>query len=153
MWHCRSCWKHLWRTTASSPSPCTVAALWALSSVSSRNTTWNSSHWSVLHLRSELSFDNAMGTDLVIILVVHYNQEYFHAFLWTAALKLNSVHASTTSYLVEYFYFKRYPLCAGCLFQFGWTHVTLLIIVTQSHLIIQNIFDGIVWLVSSFNIF
>ena len=30
-------------------------------------------------------------------------------------------------------------------FQFGWTHVTLLIVVTQSHLIIQNVFEGLVW--------
>ncbi|ESN92086.1 hypothetical protein HELRODRAFT_184518, partial [Helobdella robusta] len=28
---------------------------------------------------------------------------------------------------------------------FGWTHVTLLIIVTQSHLIMQNIFEGLIW--------
>ncbi|XP_065175284.1 phosphatidate cytidylyltransferase 1-like [Sycon ciliatum] len=30
---------------------------------------------------------------------------------------------------------------------FGWTHVTLLIIVTQSHLILQNLFEGIFWFV------
>ena len=29
--------------------------------------------------------------------------------------------------------------------QFGWTHVTLLIIVTQSHLFMQNVFEGIIW--------
>ncbi|KAK2163087.1 hypothetical protein NP493_1485g00037 [Ridgeia piscesae] len=40
--------------------------------------------------------------------------------------------------LVKKHYLKQFTL-------FGWTHVTLLIIVTQSHLIIQNIFDGIVW--------
>jgi phosphatidate cytidylyltransferase len=28
---------------------------------------------------------------------------------------------------------------------FGWTHVTLLILVTQSHLIMQNVFEGIIW--------
>lgn len=32
-------------------------------------------------------------------------------------------------------------------FMFGWTHVTLLIIVTQSHLIIQNLFEGVIWLI------
>ena len=32
----------------------------------------------------------------------------------------------------------------SCL-QFGWTHVTLLIVVTQSHLIMQNIFEGLIW--------
>lgn len=31
-------------------------------------------------------------------------------------------------------------------FMFGWTHVTLLIIVTQSHLILTNLFDGMIWL-------
>lgn len=30
-------------------------------------------------------------------------------------------------------------------YMFGWTHVTLLITVTQSHLIIQNLFEGIIW--------
>ncbi|XP_031553815.1 phosphatidate cytidylyltransferase 2-like [Actinia tenebrosa] len=28
---------------------------------------------------------------------------------------------------------------------FGWTHVTLLIVVTQSHLIMQTLFEGLVW--------
>ncbi|XP_052266816.1 phosphatidate cytidylyltransferase, photoreceptor-specific-like isoform X2 [Dreissena polymorpha] len=28
---------------------------------------------------------------------------------------------------------------------FGWTHVTLLLVVTQSHLIMQNIFEGLIW--------
>lgn len=32
-----------------------------------------------------------------------------------------------------------------CLPQFGWTHVTLLIVVTQSHLIIHNLFEGMIW--------
>ncbi|XP_053317710.1 phosphatidate cytidylyltransferase 1 [Spea bombifrons] len=30
-------------------------------------------------------------------------------------------------------------------YMFGWTHVTLLITVTQSHLVIQNLFDGMIW--------
>eukprot|EP00051_Salpingoeca_urceolata_P007497 m.98148 g.98148 ORF g.98148 m.98148 type:complete len:439 (-) comp15262_c0_seq1:296-1612(-) len=29
--------------------------------------------------------------------------------------------------------------------QFGWTHLALLLVVTQSHLIVQNIFFGLVW--------
>lgn len=33
--------------------------------------------------------------------------------------------------------------------QFGWTHVTLLIVVTQSHLIIHNLFEGMIWYVNS----
>ncbi|XP_076072766.1 phosphatidate cytidylyltransferase, photoreceptor-specific-like [Mytilus galloprovincialis] len=36
-------------------------------------------------------------------------------------------------------YLKQFTL-------FGWTHVTLLIVVTQSHLIIQNVFEGLIWL-------
>jgi len=30
-------------------------------------------------------------------------------------------------------------------FMFGWTHCTLLMIVVQSHLCMQNIFDGVIW--------
>ncbi|XP_075059361.1 phosphatidate cytidylyltransferase 1 [Mixophyes fleayi] len=30
-------------------------------------------------------------------------------------------------------------------YMFGWTHVTLLITVTQSHLVIQNLFEGMIW--------
>ncbi|GAB0189255.1 phosphatidate cytidylyltransferase 1 [Grus japonensis] len=29
--------------------------------------------------------------------------------------------------------------------EFAWTHVTLLITVTQSHLVIQNLFEGMIW--------
>ncbi|XP_008588900.1 PREDICTED: phosphatidate cytidylyltransferase 2 [Galeopterus variegatus] len=32
-------------------------------------------------------------------------------------------------------------------YMFGWTHVTLLIIVTQSHLIIHNLFEGMIWFI------
>lgn len=41
--------------------------------------------------------------------------------------------------LVKKHYVKQFTL-------FGWTHVTLLIIVTQSHLIIHNVFEGLIWL-------
>lgn len=30
-------------------------------------------------------------------------------------------------------------------YMFGWTHVSLLITVTQSHLVIQNLFEGMIW--------
>ncbi|CAB1319204.1 unnamed protein product [Coregonus sp. 'balchen'] len=30
-------------------------------------------------------------------------------------------------------------------YMFAWTHVTLLIVVTQSHLVIQNLFEGMIW--------
>ncbi|CAD5119705.1 DgyrCDS8296 [Dimorphilus gyrociliatus] len=40
--------------------------------------------------------------------------------------------------LVKTHYLKQFTL-------FGWTHVTLLIVVTQSHLIMQNIFEGLIW--------
>lgn len=32
-------------------------------------------------------------------------------------------------------------------YMFGWTHVTLLITVTQSHLVIQNLFEGLIWFI------
>merc|ERR1719472_724143 len=32
-------------------------------------------------------------------------------------------------------------------YMFGWTHVTLLLLVTQSYLLIQNLLDGLIWLV------
>ncbi|KAM9547795.1 phosphatidate cytidylyltransferase 2-like [Salvelinus alpinus] len=32
-------------------------------------------------------------------------------------------------------------------YMFGWTHVTLLIVVTQSHLIIHNLFEGMIWFI------
>nr|VZI39174.1 unnamed protein product [Spirometra erinaceieuropaei] len=41
--------------------------------------------------------------------------------------------------LVRRHYLKQFTL-------FGWTHVTLLLIVTSSHLMIQSIFDGLIWL-------
>lgn len=31
--------------------------------------------------------------------------------------------------------------------QFAWTHVTLLIVVTQSHFIISNMFEGLIWFI------
>uniref|UniRef100_H3AIQ7 Phosphatidate cytidylyltransferase n=2 Tax=Latimeria chalumnae TaxID=7897 RepID=H3AIQ7_LATCH len=32
-------------------------------------------------------------------------------------------------------------------YMFGWSHVTLLIVVTQSHLVIQNLFEGMIWFI------
>ncbi|VDD80630.1 unnamed protein product [Mesocestoides corti] len=40
--------------------------------------------------------------------------------------------------LVRRHYLKQFTL-------FGWTHVSLLIIVTSSHFMIQSIFDGLIW--------
>ncbi|GAB5570663.1 phosphatidate cytidylyltransferase 1 [Prionailurus iriomotensis] len=34
-------------------------------------------------------------------------------------------------------------------YMFAWTHVTLLITVTQSHLVIQNLFEGMIWFLLS----
>ncbi|XP_055388263.1 phosphatidate cytidylyltransferase, photoreceptor-specific-like [Condylostylus longicornis] len=42
--------------------------------------------------------------------------------------------------LVKKYYMKQFSL-------FAWTHVSLLIIVTQSYLIIQNVFEGLIWFV------
>ncbi|CAG2105584.1 unnamed protein product [Medioppia subpectinata] len=33
------------------------------------------------------------------------------------------------------------------MFTFAWTHVTLLIVVTQSYLILQNMFEGLIWFI------
>ncbi|CAG5123130.1 unnamed protein product, partial [Candidula unifasciata] len=40
--------------------------------------------------------------------------------------------------LVKRHYLKQFTL-------FGWTHVTLLLVVVQSHFIIQNVFEGLIW--------
>lgn len=42
--------------------------------------------------------------------------------------------------LVKKYYIKQFSL-------FAWTHVSLLIVVTQSYLIIQNIFEGLIWII------
>uniref|UniRef100_T1JGW3 Phosphatidate cytidylyltransferase n=1 Tax=Strigamia maritima TaxID=126957 RepID=T1JGW3_STRMM len=42
--------------------------------------------------------------------------------------------------LVKKYYLKQFSL-------FAWTHVTLLIIVSQSYLLIQNMFEGLVWFI------
>lgn len=42
--------------------------------------------------------------------------------------------------LVKKYYMKQFSL-------FAWTHVALLIVVTQSYLIIMNIFEGIIWFI------
>ncbi|XP_037069536.1 phosphatidate cytidylyltransferase, photoreceptor-specific-like isoform X2 [Pollicipes pollicipes] len=42
--------------------------------------------------------------------------------------------------LVKKYYMKQFSL-------FAWTHVALLIVVTQSYLIIQNIFEGMIWFI------
>ncbi|CAL1544558.1 unnamed protein product [Lymnaea stagnalis] len=40
--------------------------------------------------------------------------------------------------LVKKHYLKQFTL-------FGWTHVTLLLVVTQSHFIVQNVLEGLIW--------
>ncbi|EEB20080.1 Phosphatidate cytidylyltransferase, photoreceptor-specific, putative [Pediculus humanus corporis] len=42
--------------------------------------------------------------------------------------------------LVKKYYMKQFSL-------FAWTHVALLIVVTQSYLIMQNIFQGLIWFI------
>ncbi|CAG9767668.1 unnamed protein product [Ceutorhynchus assimilis] len=42
--------------------------------------------------------------------------------------------------LVKKYYMKQFSL-------FAWTHVALLIVVTQSYLILKNIFDGLIWFI------
>lgn len=60
----------------------------------------------------------------------------YHRFI-SFALYVSGFVAFVCS-LVKKHYLKQFTL-------FGWTHVTLLIIVTQSHLIMQNIFEGLIW--------
>lgn len=57
---------------------------------------------------------------------------------------------SFTLYLVGFVWFvlsleKRYYMRQFSLF--AWTHVTLLIFVTQSYLIIQNLLEGLIWFI------
>jgi len=42
--------------------------------------------------------------------------------------------------LVKKYYMRQFSL-------FAWTHVALLIVVTQSYLIIQNLFEGLIWFI------
>lgn len=42
--------------------------------------------------------------------------------------------------LVKKYYMRQFSL-------FAWTHVSLLIVVTQSYLIIKNIFEGLIWFI------
>jgi phosphatidate cytidylyltransferase len=42
--------------------------------------------------------------------------------------------------LVKRYYLRQFSL-------FAWTHVALLCVVTQSYLIIQNMFEGLIWLI------
>ena len=57
---------------------------------------------------------------------------------------------SFSLYLIGFVWFvlsleKRYYMRQFSLF--AWTHVTLLIFVTQSYLIIQNLFEGLIWFI------
>lgn len=47
--------------------------------------------------------------------------------------------------LVRKYYMKQFSL-------FAWTHVCLLIVVSQSYFIIRNIFEGLIWYVFLFTI-
>ncbi|XP_041363199.1 phosphatidate cytidylyltransferase 2-like [Gigantopelta aegis] len=66
----------------------------------------------------------------------HYFVSY-HRFI-SFSLYVGGIVAFVFS-LVKKHYLKQFTL-------FGWTHVTLLLVVTQSHLIIQNVFEGLIWL-------
>lgn len=70
----------------------------------------------------------------------HVMQEYlkflvtYHRFLSFALYCIGFVWFVLS--LVKKYYMKQFSL-------FAWTHVSLLIVVTQSYLIIQNIFEGV----------
>lgn len=85
------------------------------------------------HFNSELFFNFKL-----------YFQEYlkflvtYHRFLSFALYIVGFVWFVLS--LVKKYYIKQFSL-------FAWTHVSLLIVVTQSYLIIQNIFEGLIWFI------
>ncbi|XP_064595209.1 phosphatidate cytidylyltransferase 2-like [Liolophura sinensis] len=81
--------------------------------------------------------------------MIHYfgvllaRQEFMHPFVvYHRFISFSLYVAGLVGFvmsLVKKHYLKQFTL-------FGWTHVTLLIVVAQSHLIMQNIFEGLIWL-------
>lgn len=81
-------------------------------------------------------------TAYLIIVAQFVRQEYlrflvkYHRFLSFTLYCIGFVWFVLS--LVKKYYMKQFSL-------FAWTHVALLIVVTQSYLIIQNIFEGLIW--------
>uniref|UniRef100_A0AAY5K4I9 Phosphatidate cytidylyltransferase n=1 Tax=Esox lucius TaxID=8010 RepID=A0AAY5K4I9_ESOLU len=84
--------------------------------------------------------------------IIHIGYSVYHSYHlpWFRTLSWYSVSGSTWSGWFSFCMFvlslvkKHYRLQ---FYMFGWTHVTLLIVVTQSHLIIHNLFEGMIWFI------
>ncbi|KAJ8966711.1 hypothetical protein NQ314_003364 [Rhamnusium bicolor] len=73
-----------------------------------------------------------MGKDFLRVLVTYHRFISFCLYCGGFVLFVLS--------LVKKYYMKQFSL-------FAWTHVALLIVVTQSYLIIKNIFEGLIWFI------
>uniref|UniRef100_A0A8C2NQ71 Phosphatidate cytidylyltransferase n=1 Tax=Capra hircus TaxID=9925 RepID=A0A8C2NQ71_CAPHI len=73
-----------------------------------------------------------------------YDLPWFRTLSWYFLLCVNYFFYGET--VTDYF-FTLVKFILYLLLQFGWTHVTLLIVVTQSHLVIHNLFEGMIWFI------
>lgn len=71
----------------------------------------------------------------------HYRLQFY----MVRGLKDSPKHADKNAFPLFKCVNKYCHKCFSLFLQFGWTHVTLLIVVTQSHLIIHNLFEGMIW--------
>ncbi|KAJ4921590.1 hypothetical protein JOQ06_022392 [Pogonophryne albipinna] len=87
-----------------------------------------------------IKFGWAHVTLLIVVtqshLIIH---NLFEGMIWFLVPISCVICNNIMSYMFGFF-FERTPLI-----KFGWAHVTLLIVVTQSHLIIHNLFEGMIW--------
>uniref|UniRef100_A0A4W5PHZ4 Phosphatidate cytidylyltransferase n=1 Tax=Hucho hucho TaxID=62062 RepID=A0A4W5PHZ4_9TELE len=86
-----------------------------------------------------------------------YELPWFRTLSWYFLICVNYFFYGET--LAEYFgalvqredslqFLVRYHrFISFIVYLFAWTHVTLLIVVTQSHLVIQNLFEGMIWFI------
>ncbi|MGH0169522.1 UNVERIFIED_CONTAM: hypothetical protein FKN15_073520 [Acipenser sinensis] len=70
-----------------------------------------------------------------------YELPWFRTLSWFIVPISAVICNDITAYICGFF-FGRTPLI-----KFAWTHVTLLIVVSQSHLVIQNLFEGLIWFI------
>ncbi|OXB60236.1 hypothetical protein ASZ78_013629 [Callipepla squamata] len=68
----------------------------------------------------------------------------YHRFI-SFALYLAGFCMFVLSLVKKHYRLQFYMVCITRFAVFAWTHVTLLITVTQSHLVIQNLFEGMIW--------
>ena len=70
---------------------------------------------------------------------------YILGFVWFVLSLVKKYYLRQVKYLLKHFnsylfYHLQFSL-------FAWTHVALLCVVTQSYLIIQNMFEGLIWFI------